>query len=229
MSQYQLTPFKQPPQLLVAGTPSYVYGSYDDRSSPTQGNVITDAAVTTTATLVFQIVSGNIPLVGDKITVVGTANSAGVFNVTNANVATVSTTNAGVCTVTYAIASTSQVSTADGGQVVIPRSEIGEALQNGASVPVAKVSNNALVNQGEIITVSVSFPILPKACNVFLQEATIDLDSEYTNIAIVGTVSNSVAQGSVAVQTSVEIAGRFYRLAITGLTGTGTIVGKILG
>jgi hypothetical protein len=228
MPQYQLTPFKQVPALLVGGTPQYVYGSYDDRSSPTQGKVLTNAGATTTATLVFQILSGNVPSVGDKITVVGCANSAN-FNVTNAFILTVSTTVAGVCTVTYAITSTNQATTADGGQVIIPRLEVGEALQNGASVPVAKAANNALVDQSEVIMVSVSFPILPKTCNVYLQEALVDLDSEYSNIAQVAAVSNSVAAGSVVFPTSIEVAGRFYRLAVSGLVGTGTIVGKIEG
>jgi len=228
MPQYQSTPFKQPPALLVAGTPQYVYGSFDDKSSPTTGNVLTNAGATTIATLVFQIISGNSPSVGDKITVVGCANSNN-FNVTNANVLSVSTTVTGVCTVTYNITSTNQATTADGGQVIIPRSEIGEALQNGASVPVAKAANNALVDQSEVIMVSVSFPVLPKTCNVYLQEALVDLDSEYSNIAQVASVSNSVANGSVVFPTSIEVAGRFYRLAVSGLVGTGTIVGKIEG
>ncbi len=228
MSQYVTSPFKQPPVLLVAGMPSYLYGSFDDKSSPTQGNVLTNAAATTTATLVFQILSGNAPSVGDKITVVGCANSTN-FNVTNANVATVSTTVAGVCTVTYAISSTSQATTADGGQVIIPRSEVGEALQNGASVPAAKPFNNALVEQSEVVMCSVSFPVLPKTCNVYLQEALVDLDAEYSNIAQVASVSNSVANGSVVFPTSVEVAGRFYRFAVSGLIGTGTIIAKILG
>lgn len=228
MPAYQTTPFKPVPELLVAGRPSYVFGSFNDRTGPTLGNVISNSSATTLATLIFQIVSGNIPTVGSLITVVGCANSAN-FNVTNATVLSVSTTASGVCTVTYNITSTNQSSTADGGQVIIPQPEIGEAIANGASVPVAKVFNNAAVDQSEILMVAVSFPVIPKACTVILQEALVDLDSEYSNIAVVVTVANSTVAGSVVFPTSIQVAGRFYRLYVEGLQGTGTIVGKILG
>lgn len=228
MPAYQTTPFKPVPELLVAGRPSYVFGSFNDRTGPTLGNVISNASVGTLATLIFQITSGNIPIVGSLITVVGCANSAN-FNVTNATVLSVSTTASGVCTVTYNITTLSQATTTDGGQVIIPQPEIGEAIANGASVPVAKVFNNAAVDQSEILMVAVSFPVIPKACTVILQEALVDLDSEYSNIAVVVTVANSTVAGSVVFPTSIQVAGRFYRLYVEGLQGTGTIVGKILG
>jgi hypothetical protein len=231
MPQYQSTPFKPQPELLVAGRPSYVWGSYNDRTGPTQGNVISNSSVGTLATLTFLVTAGNIPTVGSLITVVGCARSAN-FNVTNATVLSVSTTDqgaSGVVTVTYNVTTTTIGTGVDGGQVIIPQPEIGEALVNGASVPVAKVFNNAIVDQSEIITVAVSFPIIPKAATIILQEALVDLDSEYSNIAVVATVANSTIGGSVVVPTSIQVAGRFYRLWNEGVVGIGTIVGKILG
>src|SRR5579859_1597664 len=128
MSQYITSPFKPTPVLAVAGTPVYLLGGYNDKTGPTLGNVISDSAVTTTATLSFQIISGNIPVAGSLITVVGCANSNN-FNVTNvAIISVVSTTASGVCTVTYAISSTSQGTLADGGQVVIPQPETGDTV-----------------------------------------------------------------------------------------------------
>ena len=182
MSQYNKSPFKPTPRLLVAGTPEYVFGSYNDRVGPTLGNVISDSAATTTATVVFQIVSGNAPVAGSLITIVGTANSAKIFNVTNAAIATVSTTDAGVCTVTFTIASTTQATTADGGQVIVPQPEVGEALTVAgyASVPVACPFNNAEMENGKSITTSVTLPAGNiTSATVVLQGANIDLDSEY--------------------------------------------------
>src|SRR5271156_3659758 len=98
MSQYVTSPFKQPVQLLIQGTPSLVYGSLNNNTGPTLGNVLSNSAATTTGTLVFQILSGNIPIPGSLITVVGSANSAGVFNTTNSTLLTVVTNAQGVCT-----------------------------------------------------------------------------------------------------------------------------------
>src|ERR1700758_782888 len=154
MSAYIKSPFKQPPQLAVAGTPAYLIGSYNDKTGPTFGYIQTDATNgTTTATVVFQITQGNAPAVGDLITVVGAANSAN-FNVTNVAIATVSTTAAGVCTVTYTITSTATptTQTADGGQVIIPRPEVGETIAAAyQSVPVARPFNNANIQEGQAL------------------------------------------------------------------------------
>jgi len=234
MPQYIKSPFKPTPASLQAGSPTYLFGSFDDRSSPTQGPVLTtNSNGTTTATVVFQILSGNIPSVGDLVTVAGAANSAN-FNVTNVPILTVSCTTAGVCTITYTITSTASPTspTADIGQVVVPRIEISENLQNGASVPVAVPAQNPQPNQGRILTAVVSFPTVPNAATVYLQEAVRDIDSEYTNIATVAVISNSaISPGSGTVfSTAVEVSGRFYRFNVTGVVGVGgSIIGKIAG
>ena len=82
---YIKSPFKPTPTLLVQGRPEYVFGSWNDKTAPTQGYIISDSAVTTTATVTFQVVSGNTPVVGSLITVVGAANSVN-YNVTNAQI-----------------------------------------------------------------------------------------------------------------------------------------------
>lgn len=224
MPAYQTTPFKQVPALLVSGTPSYLLGSFDDRSSPTFGYIITDAAVTTTATVVFQIVSGNAPLVGEKITVRGAANSVN-FNVTNGTILTVSTTDAGICTVTYAITSTSQATTADGGQVEVVRSEVGETSANGSSVPAAAPFNNPNLQQGRTVTATVTFPTAPTTGQVWLQGAQFDIDSEYEDIVLVNGVGSFGATGPSA--HVADLAFRFYRFNSRNVTGSGTTVAKL--
>lgn len=228
MPAYVTSPFKAVPELLVAGRPSYVFGSYNDRTSPTVGSVISDSSVTTTATVVFQILSGLPPIVGAKITVRGTANSAGVFNSpTTGTILTVSTDlTTGVCTVTYAISSTTQASTADAGEVMVPQTEIGEALAVGAtsSVPVAAPSNNPNINQAKLISANVSFPSAPSTGIVTLQGANFDIDAEYQDLV---TVYNSSTNTTGTAE--VESNYRFYRLRVTGASGgsSPTIVGKI--
>lgn len=250
MSQYIKSPFRPPTPLLVANSPQYVFGSWNANTGPTLGNVISDSAVTTTATVKVQILSGNIPVAGAKITVVGASNSPN-FNVTNATILSVSapaSVDAGIFTLTYAITPTSQGVLADGGQFIVPQPEIGEDItgmgSTYASVSVAAPFNNPQMDQGKALSVTVSFPALNagSAATVSLQGADFDIDSEYHDIAVVATVTagsigstgyfNS-GQGASGTPGEVNLLNyRFYRLNISsvsslGTAGQTTIVGKI--
>lgn len=241
MPQYITSPFKPPVQLLVPGTPSYVLGSYNNRTGPTLGNVISDSGNGTTGTVVFQILSGNAPVQGALITIVGTANSAGAFNVTNAKITAVTTDmNSGISTVSF-LSATVQASTPDGGQVQIPQPEIGEMVFTGASFPVNSSYSTASPDQGKVITVEVSFPTIPTTVTgVFLQGANQDIDSEYADISgpittvVAGVVTpagsgswNSGQGTTGTIQAVNQLNFRFYRLRVAGVVGAGTIVGKI--
>lgn len=251
MPSYIMSPFNPSPQLAVAGTPSYLFGSYNDRTSPTLGFVISDSAVTTTGTVTFQIISGNIPIVGALITVVGTANAAGAFNVTNATILTVTTTNTGVCSVTYAItSSTVAVGTPDAGQVIVPQTEVGDTISTtGASVPVARPFNNPEIQEGQSLTATLKLPSGGSLSGVVavLQGSDFDVDSEYKTIhtfaAVTGAgtsetfqsgsddvyITSTAAPGTVAANPGgVNILNyRFYRFNLTSVTGAGTAIGKI--
>jgi hypothetical protein len=254
MSQYQLTPFKQPPQLLIQGTPSYVFGNLNDKTAPTTGFVISDSSATTTATLVFQITGGNIPIPGALITVQGTANSAGVFNVTNAVLLTVVVNDYGVATVTYAIASTTQASTPDAGQVIIPQIEIGDNLTAAlvaalpyTSVPVAAVVGATVTGRSTSATVtlpasSAAFPSTLTGVTVVIQASNVDRDDHYNTIGTIVTAGTAVGgvtydwQSGQGISTTGTLAAgsvdllsfRFYRLQVTVASGAGYIVGTIM-
>lgn len=241
MPAYVLSPFKPTPPLAVAGTPNYLIGSYNDKTGPTLGNVISNSAVTTTATLTFQIISGNIPAVGALITVVGCANSAN-FNVTNVAIASVSTTAAGVCTVTYTISSTSQGTTNDGGQVIIPQPEVGETISGAyKSIPIARPYNNPNVQEGQSLTATLNLGSGLSAVTCSLQGADFDVDSEYTDVHVFGTSGlqvfqsgqDTIAQSATPGVVTANPGGvnivdwRFYRFKITSVTGSGAVIGKI--
>lgn len=242
MSQYINSPFKPSPILAVAGTPVYLLGSYNDKTSPTLGFVISDSAVTTTGTLTFQITSGLPPIVGALITVVGTANASGNFNVTNAAILTVVTnTTTGVCSVTYAITSSSvAIGTSDAGQVIIPQTEVGEttAAFPYSSVPVAVPFNNPEMQEGKSITASINLSSGLSGITAVLQGANIDLDSEYVTIhtfVAAGASGNfyfQSGQDTPAAAGNANPGGvniinwRFYRFQVTSATGTGLTSAK---
>ncbi len=240
MPVYQTTPFKASPVLAVAGTPTYLLGSYNDKTGPTVGVVISDSAVTTTGTLTFQIMGGNIPAVESLITVVGTANGSGNFNVTNVAIATVTTTDAGVCTVTYTITSSSvPANTPDNGHVIIPQPEVGETVAAPTkSVPVARPYNNPEIQEGQALTAVLNLGAGLSGLTATLEGADVDLDSEYTTIhtfvttGAAGLYSFQSGQDVVAAGTANPggantLNYRFYRFNVSTVTGSGKAIAKI--
>src|ERR1035438_4257102 len=194
MSFYIASPFKPTPKLMVQGTPEYLFGNFPTDIAPTQGNVLSNSAVTTTGTVTLQILSGNIPLPGSLITVVGASNSPN-FNVTNAVILTVSASqnpDQGIYPVTYAITSTPQATTPDGGQFIIPQPEVGDILT--APIVAALPASSAPVvspasgpnSVGKSLSATVSLPTSSAAIpstlsgvTVVLQGANIDAPTEY--------------------------------------------------
>lgn len=254
---YITSPYKPTPKLLIQGTPEYLFGSFNSNTGPTQGTVVTDAGTGAISTVVFQILSGNIPAVDSLVTIVGTANAALAYNVTNAPVLSVSTTAAGVCTITFA-GSGNSASAADYGQVIIPQREVGDAVTAGvisgegtavaSSAPVVSpVSGPNSV--GKSLSVTVKLPANTAAnpsnlagVTVVLQGSNVDLDSEYNTVATVATtiaagttVDWQSGQGEPADSTNSLASGnvnllnlRFYRAQITAGTGAGPIIVKIM-
>jgi hypothetical protein len=249
MPAFVTSPFKPTPILLVQGRPEYVLGSWNDKTGPTLGNIISDSAVTTTATVTFVITSGNAPAVGSLITVVGAANSVN-FNVTNGQILTVTTTNAGVCTVTYTITSSTVASgTPDVGQVLVPQPELGDVLSSfpASSVPVCCPSSPS--NQsGKSLSATVKLPAQQlgvastlSAVTVLIQGANFDENAQYNTIGTItaaGTASGGPnvydwqsGQGNSGTLASGDvdlINFRFYRLQVSAATGSGPVVGTIM-
>lgn len=239
MPNYTASPFKPMPQLMVPGVPSYVWGSWNDKTGPTQGLILSNSAVTTTATVKLWIMSGNIPVVGSLITVVGSANSAN-FNVTNVALISVSAAafpDTGIYTVTFAITSTSQGTLADAGQFIIPQPEVGENVTGtGASVPVAV---SAWTPSGKSLSVTLTIGTGLSGVTAVIQGANLDKDSEYSTIGTIGTglgVSTTEWQsGDGNTSTGTLAAGsvnfpnfKFYRINLTAVTGTGLVIAKIM-
>ena len=252
---YNSSPFKPTPRLIVEGTPEYLFGRWNSDVAPTVGNIINDSGTGTTATLTFQIISGNVPVPGALITVVGSSRG-GSLNVTNAVILTVSAAanpDAGVYTVTYTVTTTNMPTAADGGQVIIPQPEVGDVF-TAAVVAAVPASSNPVVSPvsgpnslGKSISVTVTLPANTAAnpstlagVTVVLQGANQDYDSEYNTVATVATAvaANSTTdwQSGQGITTTGTLAAgsvnlpnfRFYRLQVTAATGAGPVIGKIL-
>jgi hypothetical protein len=248
MGFYNASPFAPTPTLLVQGRAEPVFGSFNDKTGVTLGYIISDSAATTTATVVFQVASGNAPAVGSYVTITGSSNSAGIFNVTNAQILTSSITEQGVATITFAISSTTQASAQDGGQVAVPQPKLGDALTSagGASVPVT-VPASPSQQSGKSISATVTLPSQQLGVASTLSAVTVVIQGSNSNedgsFNTIGTITAAGAAGSTydwqsgegntgtgtLAAGSVNIPSfRFLRLNVTGATGAGPIYGTIM-
>jgi hypothetical protein len=196
-------------------------------------------SIGTTAELIIKIISGNVPVVGSLITVVGVSASSN-FNVTNVVITAVSAANNpdnGVYAIAYTITSTFTPIQADAGQIIVPQPEIGETVSDtGASSPVAV---GAWFPSGKSLSVTLTLGTGISGVTAVLQGANRDYDSEYNTIATigtglgVGTTDWQSGQGDTATGTlaagSVNFPNfRFYRLNLTAVTGSGNVIAKIM-
>ena len=198
------------------------------------------AATGGTATVSVYVRAGNIPIVGNLISIAGTQTSSGLFNVSSAPLTNV-TINAttGIGTVQFALVGTVG-SVADSGQALVPIQEVPETLAANTSVPVYVPSQEPNDMGTKSITTAVTFPTMPTTATVKLYSA-INLPknlpgsagSEWTLDGVVATVAAS-AQTVGPLFTydtganTAALAGRFFCLQVTGVTGSGTIAAKLV-
>ena len=146
MPVYSNTPF-QTPLLLQKGVPTYLFGSFSQQVANTQLALVTDAIDTDEATITAQLVSGRLPAVGDLISISGSANSSGDFNVSRVPVDSATFDAAtNVMTVTFVLSASDQGETADGGTVIIEPAEVPETLAEWPRLHVRSKRRNATAN-----------------------------------------------------------------------------------
>lgn len=217
MSPAYNAPFTKP-QLVMKGIAAYLFGSLNMLRSNTRGTVSLTAIATNVGTVTVQINEGPIPLVGDLITIWGTALQTGLFNVTRSFVTAVNITpgtNAG--TISYALTGTNQAATADPGQFLIEVGEQGETLAAGASAPALIQAPEGDSQFTLPMAVSFSGGVLPTAVTVTLQVAIRDIASEYTSTTTVVTVAATAFTIGPVVQITLQ-RGYLYRVLVSGLT-----------
>lgn len=231
MPYYSTHSYRQPPKLLQAGLPSYFFGSWLQETAPTRMWVNQVSLTSDVATVTGTIIEGNVPAVGSLISIDGTQTNSGIFNVQEVAITAVSiNAQTGVGTISFALTSGNVAATADAGLARIPQPEVPEAIQNGASIPVTIPFNDPRTAGDRTVTVTCTFPTMPTALNVELQTALMDQDTQYQEFESTGEANVvTIAAGAISqYQTQFTFQmSRFYRLSLSGLSGSGTIVAKI--
>lgn len=239
MPLYNTSAFAPLPEVAIPAKPAYFFGSLPVDTDDTYMRVTSVAVLSNVATVVGTIFRGNIPAVGNLISIQGTTSNGGIFNVKAAAIVSFSgTPSTGVYSITFALTNANIGTTADSGMALIPIAETSEVAANGTSVAIY-VPSNELRDLGQrSITVATTFPSLPTAAVVTLYTAVSNTDnpSEWTSMGAVATVVG----GSVTVPTGASTnggvatfatpAGRFFRLVVSGVSGgtSPTIIAKMI-
>jgi hypothetical protein len=235
-----LSAFAPLPEVVLPGKPAYLYGSLATDTQDTLLQVTNVAATGGTATVSVYVRAGNIPVVGNLISIAGTQASSGLFNVSSAPLTNV-TINAttGIGTVQFALVGTVS-SVADSGRALVPIQEVPETLAANTSVPVYVPSQEPNDMGEKSITTAVTFPTMPTAAVVKLYSAInlpINLPgsagSEWTVVGTVATVAASAQTiGPLFTEdtsaNTAALAGRFFCLQVSGITGSGSLVAKLI-
>lgn len=228
------------PEVAVSGKPAYFYGSLPTDTQDTLAQVTNVALTTNVASVTATIQQGNIPVVGNLISIQGTASTSGLFNVTNAVLTGVTgTASTGVYVFTFALTHANVSTAADNGKAYIPIAETSEAVAANQSVAIYVPSQEPLDNGVRSITVATTFPTLQATTGA----ATVTLytsinnqsngiaagvaGSEWTSMGIVGTAAAG-AQTVGPLVTKTVPAGRFFCLVNSAVTGTNTIIAKMI-
>lgn len=223
MPLYNTSDFAPLPEIAIPAKPAYFFGSLPVDTQDTQMRISNVALTTNVATVTGTIYQGNIPAVGNFITVAGSTNTSGLFNINHAVITAVSgTPSTGVYSISYALTHANVVSVADSGMAIIPIAEVPETLANGTSVAIY-VPSNELRDLGEkSITVATTFPSLPTTATVTLYTAITNnpqaAGTEWTSMGVVAVVAGGV-QTAGPLQTFTSPAGRFFRIIASSVTG----------
>lgn len=225
--------YKQPGAELVRqvpaaspGFPVYLLGSYNQDVAPTRMQITSVALASPTATVVGTVIEGQIPVTGQLVTIRGAVPS--YFNVTNAKILSVSaaaTPDVGVYTITFSLTNSNIGTTTSPGLAVAPQIETGETLVVGTSQQCGLPDNTGPDN-GRTVRFDVTFPTMPGSATVVAQTAALDIDSEYSTLGTVTSVTAGVQSTQSTIFTGVR--GLFVRLKVTAAAGGGTIIGKVL-
>ena len=217
----------QKPILALKGVPCYLWGKFDYKIGNTKLAVTNVALASNVATVTVLLVDGPLPVVGGFISIINTATSSGIFNVNRAVITGVSI-NAitGQGTITFALTHADVSAASDSGSVIVEPAEVPETLAAGASI--ACVYQLPESDSQLTIPMTVTFPTAPTAATATLQRALKNATtvSEWTNTSAVVTYASSAYSAGPTVTATLE-RGYLYRINISGLTGSGTVIGKL--
>ena len=236
MPSYNSTPWITPVRMIQEPQlPNYSLGAKNPNQADTRMQVTNTVLVANVATVTAQMLEGNIPIVGQTVTIVGTTNGGGAFNVTG-TVATVGAFSAsGLGTFTVAITHADVATHADAGTVYGGVPETADAITATASPAASQtglqfsVSRMQHRQQGSNFSWAYKFPSAPASITIQLEGAINDVDNEYS--VIDKPTSAVLTAGGETRPVTLPENVNFVRVKIPVSSGgtLPTVIAKILG
>jgi hypothetical protein len=223
MPAYDASGF-QKSALLTPGLPGYSFGSFDDHQPLAKFLINQVQIATNVATITGVLVEGNIPAVGQLISVRYTQTGAGEFNVSNVAISAVSIASAtGIGTISYSLTGSNVGPVADAGVALIQVAEQSETLSAtgaGRQFAVPTVFPQAGQARGGITWSTALTGVTGIA--VALEGAEKDIASQYK------AIDSSTATAGETRFVEAPVSVNFLRINVTSVTGTGTIIAKTM-
>jgi len=230
MPAFANNPFQKPP-LLQKGVPTYLIGSFSQQVGNTNASVKTNAIATNVATVVCYYLNGPLPIAGSLVSIQGSANASGLFNVnrvalTSASLDATQTPN--LLTLVFPLTGSNQTATADAGTVIVEPAEVGETV-SGNYTSIACIAQSPECDSQFTAPFCFAAAAGVTAAVATLQVAINADASEWsdTTTVVTKTGASSYSAGPV-VQATLQ-RGYAYRANVTGVTGSGLAVCKIGG
>lgn len=212
-------------QFLQPGIPGYAAGSFNSSVANSRLFVTASQVSSNVVTLFVVAQEGNVPAVGATAYVTGTQNGSTSLN-KPAGVALTGVTldSTGTGTITYALTTSDLAKTPDGGLVIVPTVEVGDALTSNTKYLQFSVPQpiNYPVS-GRTVSWSTVVSGGPSPVTINLQGALVDVDSEYSTLD-----SSNNTTGETRYITGIDLP--FLRITAGTITGgtSPTLVAKIL-
>ena len=208
------------------GVPAYSAGSFASGIANTRMFVTSAAVASNVVTLGVVLQEGNIPAVGATAYITGTSQGSASLNKPNGVALTgVTLDGTGTGTITYALTTTNLTQIADGGLVIVPQVEQGDALTSNTKYLQFAVPSPIGGGGTGVETLSWSTVIggSPSGVQVFLDGSLVDVDSQYAQLD-----SSTSTSGETRYIANINL--NFYRLRSGTITGgsSPTLVGKLL-
>lgn len=185
-------------------------------------NIVNVAITTNVATVTVTGFSGNLPVVGTLITIRGSQQQTGAFNVTAAPVTAVNLDQTGAGTISFALTGANLATTADTGTLSFLPQVTGEAAVNNAQTIWGALSRPSGARSQQAVFIQGLLP----AAGVTALTLTPRLSSDrinWTPATQTITLSNTVTNGLAYFETT----ALFVSVALTGLAGTGPVAIEI--
>jgi len=201
-----------PVALLQPGVNGYAFGSFP-ASSPVLRGSITRAGVSSNVGVIeFQLLEGNVPSVGDLISVSGASPS--YLNVTSVPLAVVLVSDplTGLFLVDFALVHADVTFAAASGMISIVPGEAGETLAAGSSQAFAIPDEAGYNENGKTITWSTRYPSAPSGVTMTLQAAMVNEDSQYVTLDTSTNTSGEIRSLTLRLY-------RFLRVTASGISG----------